>query len=748
MIAVTSSVVFTTMVTMLGVMFASRWFELGFLDISGSTWHTARGREDAAQIHRYLHPFLHEGTPSGPELAGILAGMPEMDGALPLQGLVLKGPGGEPGPAWFDEWFVRGGNAKVLVVEDPLADFYFSMDPVWLGLATWDTVLTVVTMACLAAYIFTTERALRAVLVEPLGSLFDALIHGSGLIRQQMAPPGAPSASASRTQSGETVAPGSSPGARSRGAGTSRVAPAGGEDPGDDARPNIGDAVSSILAVTRRALGHWYSDPNMSNGGGDYLDDADDAEDPDAEGGRSGRRGHLGGPGSGSRGSHGHWDSRRGSSLMQDFSIKGSVSEYRELSSHVRDDGGFADPSLEGWRGDAAKSDLGGSGPVPGQPAPERRASDLEQQRRDALRLIFPPRILNGLGSSAWASHRLLHSDLLAVVNLLYFKLSISQRLCRREALVGWAQSALERHPQLPYHSSRRAIGSLHAVYALSRSPTFRDLPRTHFLALTLSSLGAHLASTGLRDEELEEFEHPLSITYYSRTPQAQGGIAELMSLARAPGAQIFGGMTPAENSLVRDLAVLCVTATAPSELRGLTQELHVEKSTILGIEQDTSTLRRLSMGPNAPRPPAVRKGPGPGIGLAAANPRLAMRVLAAASQMYHGWGSEDEFAEWEQAAVAQATLARAQAGRPLPAAEAEERQRREWTEERLPFLSALSGIANGDGSADLHSTVLANLEIFDAKRFADESDESRKAPAMPPGLNIAKVRISRSPAP
>lgn len=385
----------------------------------------------------------------------------------------------------------------------------------------------------------------------------------------------------------------------------------------------------------------------------------------------------------------------RGSSIMGEFSMS-----ENPLTSDAGSDGGEAIMEADERREGPSRGRLSGR---------SSQAGNLgEDETKRALRMTFHPRLLNGMGTPAWPSYSMQREDLLPITNLLFVKMRIPASLCARETFVAWSRIVFERHSRLPFHCPNHTVGTLHAILCLTRPAQFNVLGFTRRLALMIATMGAGAAAMGLTDQELADARHPLTRQYWQH-PQANAAMAIVLEAAEEPGADVFEMLEKGEREDLVGLVASCVHASLYN--RNLVRDLKLEAS----IQQVTRAQNRATMSISDRVTPVDPKAET--AGFVSKNPGLAMRTIAALSQLYHGWSSESEFALWEDAAVLQdattrGLLAPSEGSRSGKSATAV--KRRAFWEEKLALFQVLGQEIST--FADLASLVDANLNIKDAR--------------------------------
>jgi len=266
----------------------------------------------------------------------------------------------------------------------------------------------------------------------------------------------------------------------------------------------------------------------------------------------------------------------------------------------------------------------------------------------------------------------------------------VGSQLCKRESFVSWARVVLERHAKLPFHCPRRALGAFSMLFKLLALPEFNSLPHERVMALMMGTLAAHMASTGKSDAQLCEERDPLATRYCFARPQASASIAAGLDVAfNEAGCGVFESLTGPQTTSLVNLFSLCVRSSAPETLATLRDEL-VVATAVRKVELADQMARS-----NAGAGGVTRRSHSALSGAVAAapllEPDLATRVVAALSQVFHGWGDGNDFLAWENEALTQDACFKRRV-RPVE-------RFRMWETQVLPVIRELTQVSLGPRS-------------------------------------------------
>ena len=281
-----------------------------------------------------------------------------------------------------------------------------------------------------------------------------------------------------------------------------------------------------------------------------------------------------------------------------------------------------------------------------------------EQKKLTALRMTFPPEVVNHAGTLKWPLLELGHSHHLQACNFFFVKMRIPEKFCRREAFVAWAQGVLEEHPGLPFHCAKRAVGALNAAVALvNMGGVMQELAVPYRFALLVAALGGRLGSVGWDDADLVRAGHPLALTYYNRDPQASAALAQVARIESREGCGVFSQLDPKDRDFVMDLVGSAIRTSQPWAAAQLAQEVSVFRRVRLAdlvVDEAEEAANHTAQGRNrrSHSGPGSRNSSVTGPSVAATAPELFVRVVSALAQHFHLWGERREFRAWSERAV------------------------------------------------------------------------------------------------
>lgn len=150
-------------------------------------------------------------------------------------------------------------------------------------------------------------------------------------------------------------------------------------------------------------------------------------------------------------------DRRRSMPLRHSFSDRGSV-PGSILSGNPLDTGAVVAASGRA-SSDAARLALSGGGDASdarnvissARPAPRARAVS-EDRAKPSMR--FAPAVLNHLGTNRW-NPWLSGPELVSACHIMFIKSRVPESICKKDSFVAFAERALDKHPDLRFHSKR-----------------------------------------------------------------------------------------------------------------------------------------------------------------------------------------------------------------------------------------------------------------------------------------------------